>query len=174
MSRRVVEELRGLSESHGFLRGLVSLVGFRQTEVLYQRDARHAGEGNYNRYLGSLKIGLNGLFGFSTLPLQLMMWSGFVIALLSVLAIFVVIALKIWLGDHYPLGIPTITILVLFIGGVQLAAVGVLGEYIGRIYDEVRRRPLYIVDRAINVAVRDPRGPRSGVVGNSSINATSR
>lgn len=173
MSRRVVEELRGLSESHGFLRGLVSLVGFRQTEVLYQRDARHAGEGNYNRYLGSLRIGLNGLFGFSTLPLQLMMWSGFIISMLSVLAIFVVIALKIWLGDHYPLGIPTITILVLFIGGVQLAAVGVLGEYIGRIYDEVRRRPLYIVDRAINVTVRDPRGPRSGVMGNSSFDVAS-
>jgi dolichol-phosphate mannosyltransferase len=162
MSRRVVEELRGLSESHGFLRGLVSLVGFKQAEVLYQRDARHTGEGNYNRYLGSLKIGLNGLFGFSTLPLQLMMWAGFGIALLSVLAIFVTIGLKIWLSDQYPLGIPTITILVLFIGGVQLTAVGVLGEYIGRIYDEVRRRPLYIVERALNVAVRDARGPRSG------------
>lgn len=172
MSRRVVEELRGLSESHGFLRGLVSLVGFRQTEVFYQRDARHAGQGNYNRYLGSLKIGLNGLFGFSTLPLQFMMWSGFILAMISVLAIFVVIALKIWLGDHYPLGIPTITILVLFIGGVQLAAVGVLGEYIGRIYDEVRRRPLYIVDRAINVAVRDPRGPRSGANRNSRADAS--
>jgi dolichol-phosphate mannosyltransferase len=60
------------------------------------------------------------------------------------------------------MGIPTVTVLVLFIGGVQLAAVGVLGEYIGRIYDEVRRRPLYIVDRAVNVSVRDPRGPRSG------------
>ena len=163
MSRRVVEELRNLSESHGFLRGLVSLVGFQQTEMIYERDARHAGAGNYNRYLGSLKIGFNGIFGFSTFPLQIMMWTGFAIACLSALAIFVVIALKIWLGDEYPLGIPTITVLVLFIGGVQLAAVGVLGEYVGRIYDEVRRRPPYIVDRAVNVFVRDPRGPRSGV-----------
>jgi dolichol-phosphate mannosyltransferase len=163
MSRRVIEELRGLSESHGFLRGLVSLVGFRQTEVLYKRDARHAGAGNYNRYLGSLKIGFNGIFGFSTFPLQIMMWTGFGTALLSAFAIVVMIALKIVLGDEYPLGIPTITILVLFIGGVQLAAVGVLGEYIGRIYDEVRRRPLYIVDRAVNVVVRDPRGPHSGL-----------
>lgn len=168
MSRRVVEELRGLSESHGFLRGLVSLVGFRQTEVLYERNARHAGAGNYNRYLGSLKIGLNGVVGFSTFPLQLMMWAGFTIALLSVLGIIIVIALKIRLGAEYPLGIPTITVLVLFIGGVQLTAVGVLGEYIGRIYDEVRRRPLYIVDRAVNVAIRDPRGPRSGQVASSS------
>jgi glycosyltransferase involved in cell wall biosynthesis len=162
MSRRVVEELRMLNESHGFLRGLVSLVGFAQTEVLYEREARYAGAGNYNRYFGSLKIGLNGLFGFSTVPLQLMMWSGFFIALLSAVSIFVVIGLKIWLDPDYPLGIPTITVLVLFIGGVQLAAVGVLGEYIGRIYDEVRQRPLYIVERATNVSVRDRRGPRSG------------
>jgi len=158
-SRRVVEELRGLTESHGFLRGLVALVGFKQTEVLYERDARHAGPGNYNRYLGSLKIGLNGIIGFSTFPLQLMMWVGFVIAALSACAIFVVIALKIRHGADYPLGVPTITVLVLFIGGVQLAGIGLLGEYIGRIYEEVRRRPMYIVDRVVNVTVRNPRGP---------------
>ena len=162
MSRRVVEELRALSERHGFLRGLVSLVGYPQTEVFYERDARHAGAGNYNRYLGSLKIELNGIFGFSTVPLQLMMWSGFLIALISAVAIIVVVAMKLWHGDDYPMGIPTITVLVLFIGGVQLAAIGMLGEYVGRIYDEVRRRPLYIVERAVNAAVRDPRGPRSG------------
>jgi glycosyltransferase involved in cell wall biosynthesis len=162
ISRRVVEELRGLSERHGFLRGLVALVGFSQTEVLYEREARHAGRGNYNRYLGSLRIGLNGVFGFSTIPLQVMMWTGFVIALLSACAILIMIALKLLYGDAYPLGTPTITILVLFIGGVQLAAIGVLGEYVGRVYDEVRRRPPYIVERAVNAAVRDPRGPRSG------------
>ena len=164
MSRRVVEELRHLKESHGFLRGLVSLVGFRQTAVDYQRDARLVGQGNYNRYLGSLKIGFNGLFGFSTFPLQFMMWTGFGIAMLSVVGVVVMIVLKIALGGDYPLGIPTITVLVLFIGGVQLAAVGVLGEYIGRIYDEVRGRPLYVVDRALNVAVTDPRGPGFGRV----------
>jgi glycosyltransferase involved in cell wall biosynthesis len=162
MNRRVIEELRGLSESHGFLRGLVSLVGFAQTEVLYERGARRVGTGNYNRYLGSLKIGFNGIFGFSTVPLRMMMWTGFAIAITSALAIFVMIGLKIWLGDEYPMGIPTITILVLFMGGVQLSAVGVLGEYIGRVYDEVRRRPLYIVARAVNASVRDARGPRSG------------
>ena len=161
MSCRVVEELRGLSELHGFLRGLVSFVGFSQTEVLYEREVRYAGKGNYNRHLGSLKIGFNGLFGFSTVPLQLMMWTGFTISILSAFAIVVVVSLKIW-GPDYQLGIPTITVLVLFIGGVQLAAVGVLGEYIGRIYNEVRQRPLYIVDRAMNVVVRDPRGPGSG------------
>jgi dolichol-phosphate mannosyltransferase len=162
MSRRVIEELRNLSESHGFLRGLVSFVGFPQAEVLYEREARHVGSGHYNRYLGSLKIGLNGIIGFSTFPLQIMMWTGFVIALLSALAILVAIGLRIYLGDAYPMGIPTVTVLVLFLGGVQLTSVGLLGEYIGRVYDEVRRRPMYIVDRAINTQVRDPRGPGSG------------
>jgi polyisoprenyl-phosphate glycosyltransferase len=162
MSRRVVEEIRGLSESHGFLRGLIGVVGFPQSEVLYQRAARHAGAGNYNRYLGSVKIAFDGIFGFSTFPLQVMMWTGFLLALLSALAILVVIGMKIWHGNDYPMGVPTITVLVLFIGGVQLAAVGVLGEYIGRIYNEVRRRPPYIVEQAVNMAVRDPRGPRTG------------
>jgi dolichol-phosphate mannosyltransferase len=162
MSRRVVEELRGLSETHGFLRGLVALVGFRQGEVIYKRDFRLSGAGNYNRYLGSLKLGLNGIIGFSTKPLQIMMWTGFGIALLSAIGIVAVVILKIVQGDAFPIGLPTITVLVLFMGGVQLAAVGVLGEYIGRTYEEVRRRPPYIVDRAINATVLDPRGPRSG------------
>jgi len=162
LSRRVIEGLRGLSESHGFLRGLVPLVGFPQTEILYNRDARHLGVGNYNRYLGSLKIGLNGIIGFSRFPLQIMMWSGFLISLLSALIILVVTASQIFLEDSYGSGVPTIIVLVLFLGGVQLASIGLLGEYVGRVYDEVRNRPLYIVDKAFNIDVRDPRGPRSG------------
>jgi len=162
LSRRVIEELRGLGESHGFLRGLVSLVGFRQTFVEYERDAREAGTSKYNRYLGSLKIGFNGVFGFSTFPLSFLLWSGFGILLLSLLAIVYMVLTKLVIGENYPLGVPTITVLVLFLGGVQLMAVGVLGEYIGRIYDEVRRRPQFIVDRAINIALRDRRGPGSG------------
>jgi polyisoprenyl-phosphate glycosyltransferase len=162
ISRRVIEELRGLSETHGFLKGLVPFVGFPQTEVLYKRDARAGGASKYNRYIGSITLQANGIFGFSSFPLRAMMWTGFAIALLSALAILVVIALKIIQGDQYPMGVPTITVLVLFIGGVQLTAVGVLGEYIGRIYDEVRRRPMYIVQRTVNVPLRDPRGVHAG------------
>jgi dolichol-phosphate mannosyltransferase len=92
----------------------------------------------------------------------MMVWAGFGIALLSALAIFVVIILKIIHGNEYPMGTPTITILVLFMGGVQLTAIGVLGEYIGRIYDEVRRRPLYIIEHAVNCTIRDARGPNTG------------
>jgi dolichol-phosphate mannosyltransferase len=162
ISRRVIEELRGLSETHGFLKGLVPFVGFPQTEVLYKRDARAGGTSKYNRYIGSFTLQANGIFGFSNFPLRVMMWTGFGIAILSAFAILVVIALKIIQGNQHPMGVPTITVLVLFIGGVQLAAVGVLGEYIGRIYDEVRRRPMYIVERTVNVAVRDARGMHAG------------
>jgi polyisoprenyl-phosphate glycosyltransferase len=163
MSRRVIEELRGLSESHGFLRGLVALVGFPQTEILFARAARNIGPGNYNRYFGSIKIGFDGIVGFSTVPLRMMVFAGFGIAMLSALAIFIVIILKIAHGnEYYPMGTPTITILVLFMGGIQLTAIGVLGEYIGRIYDEVRRRPLYIIEHAVNCSIRDARGPHTG------------
>jgi glycosyltransferase involved in cell wall biosynthesis len=160
MSRRVVEELRWLGEAHGFLRGLVSLVGFAQAEVAYERAARHEGAGNYNRYTGSLQIGLNGLFGFSAWPLRFLMAAGLAIAGLSALAILVALAAALLGG--IPLGLPIIALLVLFIGGVQLAGLGVVGEYVGRIHDEVRRRPMYVIDRAVNIEVRDPRGPRTG------------
>lgn len=162
ITRRVIEELRELNESHGFLRGLVSLVGFRQTFVEYERDVRLSGAGNYNRYLGSLKIGFNGIFGFSTYPLSVMLWTGFAIAVLSAVLIALTLITKLVVGQNYPLGVPTIIILVLFMGGVQLMAIGVLGEYIGRIYDEVRRRPHFVVDRTINVTLRDSHRPGSG------------
>jgi polyisoprenyl-phosphate glycosyltransferase len=162
INRRVIEELRALNEGHGFLRGLVALVGLRQTFVEYEREARGAGASKYNRYLGSLRIGFNGLFGFSTFPLSLMLWTGFGVLLFSLAMILFILVAKLAFGRGYPMGVPTIIILVLFMGGVQLMAVGVLGEYIGRIYDEVRRRPQFIVERAINVSMRDRRGPGSG------------
>lgn len=162
ISRRVIEELRLLPESHGFLRGLVALVGFKQTFVDYDRQPRLSGTGNYNRLTGSFKIGFNGLFGFSSYPLSLMLWSGFIMAGLSTLLIISTIASKFLLHKNYPLGIPTVTILVLLMGGVQLMSIGILGEYIGRIYDEVRRRPMYIIDQAFNVNVQNSRGPNKG------------
>jgi polyisoprenyl-phosphate glycosyltransferase len=149
MTRRVIEELRRLSESHGFLRGMVAYVGFRQAAVLYNRDARLMGTGNYNRLIGSLRIGINGLVGFSSRPLQLMSMAGFIVA-----------AISFTLGSWYVLqkligvaltpGLSTTVLVVSFFSGVQLLALGVVGEYIGRIYDETKRRPMYIVDKKIN------------------------
>jgi polyisoprenyl-phosphate glycosyltransferase len=147
MSRRAVEEIKRLKECHGFLRGMVALVGFRQTSVLFDRPARFSGKGNYNRFFGSLRIGFNGLFCFSNYALTLSTQAGFVVALLSFLVGFGYALLKI-AGVPFPLGNPTIVILVLFLGGIQLISVGILGEYIGRIYEEVRQRPRFIVDEA--------------------------
>ena len=151
MSRRVIEELRKLSESHGFLRGLVAFVGFPQAKIEYDRHERARGSGKYNRYLGSLKIAFNGIFGFSTKPLSLLLWTGVAICLLSLLSIMAIVITKFFIGQQYALGVPTIIVLISFLGGVQMASIGILGQYIGRIYDEVRRRPQYIVDVARNI-----------------------
>jgi dolichol-phosphate mannosyltransferase len=147
MSRRVVTEINRLKECHGFLRGLVALVGFRQTSVLFDRPARFSGEGNYNRFLGSLRIGFNGIFCFSNYALTLSSQLGFLIAGSSFLIAILYIAMKL-AGVPFPMGNPTIVVLILMMGGVQLISVGILGEYIGRIYEEVKQRPKFIVDRA--------------------------
>jgi len=145
MSRRVVDNVVSLKESHGFLRGLVGLVGFRQTSVLYDRDPRAAGSGHYNRFFGSIVIGLNGIVGFSRYPLQVISMLGIFFAALAVLFAIVYVALKIG-GFPFPVGNPTIVITVSFFSGIQLLSLGVIGEYVGRIYDEVRERPKYIVE----------------------------
>jgi polyisoprenyl-phosphate glycosyltransferase len=146
MSRRVVQEINRLKESHGFLRGLVAVVGFRQTSVLFDRPARFEGEGNYNRFLGSLRIGFNGIFCFSNYALTLSTIFGFVTAgfSFSLMAIYLFYKLMGW---QILWGNPSLVILVSFLGGIQLISVGILGEYIGRIYEEVKNRPKFIVDR---------------------------
>ncbi len=147
MSRRVVTEVVKLKESHGFLRGLVAIVGFRQVIIPFDRPARHAGETNYNRFLGSLRIGFNGLFCFSTYALSLSTMLGFAIAIISFLLMGIYLFYKL-MGWPILWGNPTLVILISFLGGIQLISVGILGEYIGRIYEEVRGRPKFIVDRA--------------------------
>jgi len=147
MARRVILEVVKLKESHGFLRGMVAVVGFRQCLIPFDRPARFAGETNYNRFFGSLRIGFNGIFCFSTYALTLSTQFGFLIAILSFLIAISYLGMKL-AGFPFPLGNPTMVILILFMGGIQLMSVGILGEYIGRIYEEVRSRPKFIVDRA--------------------------
>jgi len=147
MTRRVVDELVRLKECHGFLRGMVAVVGFKQVLIPFDRPARFAGDTNYNRFLGSLRIGFNGIFCFSTYALSLSTLLGFVIAGFSFLLMAVYLVYKL-LGWEILWGNPTLVILITFLGGVQLISVGILGEYIGRIYEEVRARPRFIVDRA--------------------------
>lgn len=149
ISRRVIEALREMPESHGFLRGLVAYIGYRQTWVDYDRDERLNGKGNYNRFTGSLKIGLNGIVGFSRRPLQLLSLAGFFLAAFSFLlgAWYV---LQRLIGMELTPGLPTTVLVVTFFSGVQLLALGLMGEYLGRTYDEVKRRPMYIIDRREN------------------------
>jgi glycosyltransferase involved in cell wall biosynthesis len=145
MSRRVVDELLRLNETHGFLRGLVALVGFPQTSVLYDRDERAAGNGKYNRFTGSVRIGLNGIVGFSRYPLQIITWIGFLTFTFAMLLALTYFALRL-AGIEIVWGNPTLVMIVSFFSGIQLLSLGVIGEYVGRIYDEVKRRPLFVVD----------------------------
>ena len=144
MDRRVVDAVRQMPEHHRFLRGMVSWVGFRQTGVTYKRQPRYAGTTKFT--LGKMvRFALDAITSFSYMPLQLASYLGFVMALISAAAIVAVIALRL-LGSSRPLlGQATTLVSVLFLGGVQLICLGIIGEYLGRIYDEVKHRPLYLV-----------------------------
>lgn len=148
MSRRMVDEINQLKERHGFLRGMVSLVGFKQAAIQFDRPPRFSGHGNYNRFVGSLKIGLNGVFCFSNYMLSLSSQIGVFIVAFSFLMGIIYIVMKLF-GFPFPLGNPTIVFLILFMGGIQLISIGILGEYLGRIYDEVKERPRYIVESKV-------------------------
>jgi polyisoprenyl-phosphate glycosyltransferase len=147
MSRRVVREVVRLKECHGFLRGMVAVVGFKQAIIPFDRPARFAGETNYNRFFGSLRIGFNGIFCFSTYALSLSTWLGFIVSAFSFLLMAIYLFYKL-MGWEIVWGNPTLVMLISFLGGIQLISVGILGEYIGRIYEEVRARPKFIIDRA--------------------------
>jgi len=147
MSKRVVEELRKLREHDGFLRGLVAYVGFRQIGILYNRDERLKGKGNYNKLFGSLRIGFNGVLGFSKYPLHLISILGLLISSLSMILGISYLFLKLMRFD-IKWGNPTLVILISFLSGIQLLSLGIMGQYFARIYDEMQRRPVFIIDKA--------------------------
>jgi polyisoprenyl-phosphate glycosyltransferase len=145
LDRKVVNVLNQMRERHRFLRGMAAWVGFRQVGVPYRRAARFAGETKYP-FKKMLRLAITAVTSFSYFPLQLATYLGFISAGISILAIPVVIVLRLWDTPLQPLvGQATTLIAVLFLGGVQLISLGVLGEYIGRLYDEAKGRPLYIV-----------------------------
>jgi len=146
MDRKVVNVLKQMKERHRFPRGMSAWVGFRQVGVEYKRAARVAGVTKYP-FSKMLKLALNAITGFSYFPLQVATYFGFASAGISILAIPVVAALRL-AGSHSFEGQTTTLISVLFLGGVQLISLGILGEYIGRLYDEAKGRPLYIVSDA--------------------------
>ena len=147
LDRRALNALLAMTERSRFLRGMTVWIGFNQTAISYERDARHAGETKYT-LRKMLRFSLDAIASFSHLPLQLATYAGILSAGLAFIAIPVVIALRI--ADSYLPGFGSITIAILLLGGIQLIAIGVIGEYVGRIYDEVKHRPLYIVREELN------------------------
>jgi len=143
MSRRAVEKFKQLREKDRFVRGLVSWIGFRQAGVYYARDKRHAGITKYP-FRTMLKFAIDGITSFSSTPLKLATWLGYLASLLGFLyacSVFIQKAL-----GYTVQGWATIMIGILFIGGVQLICIGIMGEYVGRIFDEIKQRPLYVVE----------------------------
>lgn len=146
MDRKVVAVMNTMREHHRFLRGMSSWVGFKQIGVDYKRAARVAGETKYP-FKKMFKLALNAITGFSYVPLQIATYIGFIAAGISLVTIPIVIIARAT-GSQAFTGQASTLLAVLFLGGVQLISLGILGEYIGRIYDEVKGRPLYVVSQA--------------------------
>ncbi len=146
MSRRVVDALRRSPERNRFLRGMVSWVGFNQTAIEYDRDVRYAGATKYP--LGKMiRFAMDGITSFSDIPLRFASYFGFTVSAIAFVYALVVIAFKLFSlkPPAYTPGWASTIVAVLFLGGVQLMSLGILGEYLGRVYDEVKGRPLYLI-----------------------------
>lgn len=157
LDRRVVDVLRQMPERHRYLRGLRSYIGFRRTAVTYERPAR---DGAPRQSLTKLiRLAADGLFSFSYVPLRLSLFMGLVVSAFFFTYAFLLVVL--WLMNiNVEKGFTTPTVAIMFVGGVQLIAIGIIGEYLGRIYEEVKRRPNYVVERTLGVELREDRGLR--------------
>ncbi|MDD3879101.1 MAG: glycosyltransferase family 2 protein [Syntrophomonas sp.] len=143
MSRQAVDAIKELRETHRFMKGLFGWIGFRQAAIMYNRDARYAGKTKWN-YGKLWNLALEGITSFSYMPLQWSMYFGFFVAFNAFLyGIYMTIRTLLY-GNPVP-GYPSLMVMVLFLGGVQLFTIGIIGEYIGRIYTESKHRPLYFV-----------------------------
>jgi dolichol-phosphate mannosyltransferase len=154
LDRRVVEVINDMPERARFLRGMVSWAGFKQVSVPYERAARHAGTTKYP-LTRMISFAMDGIISFSLVPLKLAIWSGFLAICIAVVGIILAIIDKL-LDKHLVRGWASLFVAVLFMGGVQLVSLGILGEYLGRIYTEVKRRPLYVVQERLGFATKKP------------------
>jgi polyisoprenyl-phosphate glycosyltransferase len=148
LDRRAVDALLRMRERSRFMRGMTVWVGYTQSSVPYDRDPRFAGETRY-RWRTLLKIALDGISSFSHVPLQIATLVGFAVSFISFLGIPYVVVSRLF--DLYVEGLSTVLFAILFLGGIQLITLGIIGEYISRIYDEVKRRPLYLIRERLNV-----------------------
>ncbi len=144
ISRRALDALKKVRERQRFMKGLFTWVGFRQLPVVYHRDPRHAGQTKWN-YWKLWNFAIEGITSFSNAPLKAATYIGLLAALFAFLFGLWVLAKALWFGDPVP-GYPSLMVVVLFLGGLQLMALGVIGEYLGRMYVESKQRPLYLID----------------------------
>jgi dolichol-phosphate mannosyltransferase len=142
MDRQVVDILNSMPERNRYIRGLRAWVGFRQTSVLFERNPRFAGDVKYT-FGKSLSLAIDGIISFSTVPLRLATYLGIISAAIAMIMIILVLYWRIFAPVSHLIGYTLITISMFFLGSVQLICIGILGEYIGRIYEEVKGRPLY-------------------------------
>lgn len=145
MDRKVVDQLKSMPEKSRFIRGMVSWIGFKQTSIHYKRSERFAGESKYplNKMI---KFAIDGILSFSTKPLQLSIMFGFICSFFSLIGILYSVYVRL-MTKEWVEGWATIVIAILFLGGVELISIGILGEYIGRIYNETKGRPMYIISK---------------------------
>ena len=156
MDRTVVEALLRMPERDRFLRGMVSWVGFRQVAVPYRREARFAGESKYPM-ARMFRFASDAVFSFSLAPLRLAVWTGFFVMFLALLGIAYALIIRIFFDpSNWERGWASIFVAILFMGGVQLISLGIIGEYIGRIYGEVKQRPLYFVRERFGFGDQSP------------------
>jgi glycosyltransferase involved in cell wall biosynthesis len=144
LSRRAVDALKELREQHRFMKGLFTWIGFSQKAIPYERDPRYAGETKWN-YWRLWNLALEGITSFTTVPLSYATYTGFITAFFSMLYGFYMIVRTVIFGNPVP-GYPSLMVTVLFLGGVQLFAIGIVGEYLGRVFNETKGRPLYFVN----------------------------
>jgi dolichol-phosphate mannosyltransferase len=160
MDRRALEVLLSMPERNRFLRGMSVWVGFTQTAVPFEREARGAGKTKYT-VRKMLRFSFDAITSFSYMPLQWATFLGFTCSALAFLGIPLTVVARYL--DIYTRGVPTLILVVLLLGGIQLICVGIIGEYVGRIYDEVKHRPMYVVRERVNVEApdREPADDRS-------------
>ena len=147
MTRRAILEMGRLREQHRFMKGLFAWIGFPSKPIYYSREARVAGATKWN-YWNLLNLAIEGITSFSTAPLKVASYLGLCVACIALFFVAIVIWKTIMYGESVQ-GYPSMMVVILFLGGVQLLSVGVLGEYVGRIFNEVKMRPLYLVNRVL-------------------------
>lgn len=156
LSRRAVDALNRLREHHRYMKGLFSWIGYPQKEILYNRDPRYAGETKFN-YWKLWNFAIEGITSFTSVPLKISMYVGFVIAFLAfIYAVFIIYKTLVY-GDPVA-GYPSLMVVVLFLGGIQLITIGVIGEYLARVFNESKNRPLYLTKNVIlsNMGRKNP------------------